>query len=230
VAQGLIESLDQIPMMTAYLQRTANKLREQAAHIVALSPSNPDCRRAALEVEAAAGACDETAQLASLAPPKARAWAEQMVNGSRPPGPPSRDPLQQVPPIETHDVTRPPQSEGNHDGPVDGIVLRLSTSNRAHRSQLNKPPAESIIVVDNQFAYHTDQEGRVVRASATLRTVDIAHPRDRYAQRALSGKLPGDRAGHLFARIFQGPGQQLNLTPMSGSGVNRGEYQTLEAE
>jgi hypothetical protein len=229
VAQGLIESLDQIPMMTAYLQRTANKLREQAAHIVALSPSNPDCRRAALEVEAAAGACDETAQLASLAPPKARAWAEQMVNGSRSRAP-SRDPLQQVPPIETHDVTRPPRSEGNHDGPVDGIVLRLSTSNRAHRSQLNKPPAESIIVVDNQFTYHTDQEGRVVRASAILRAVDVAHPRDRYAQRTLSGKLPGDHAGHLFARIFQGPGQQLNLTPMSGSGVNCGEYQTLEAE
>lgn len=42
--------------------------------------------------------------------------------------------------------------------------------------------------------------------------------------------MPGDHADHLFARNFQGPGQQLNLTPMSGSGVNRGEYQTLEAE
>ncbi len=100
VAQGLVDSLDQIPAMVAYLQRTVSKLRQQATYIAALSPSNQACQNAALQVEAAAKACEDTAQLASLAPPKARAWAEQMVTGARhstkepasstPGGPPGR--------------------------------------------------------------------------------------------------------------------------------------------
>jgi hypothetical protein len=59
--------------------------------------------------------------------------------------------------------------------------------------------------------------------------VDLEHPRDSGAQRRLVGKLPGDHAGHIFARIFQGPSGTLNLVPMA-SDVNQGRFRSLENE
>lgn len=109
-------------------------------------------------------------------------------------------------------------------------VIQLSSSDPAHVRRLNKPPTNATIVVDGRFSYETDDKGRVVKATATLETIDLEHPRSEHAQKTLSGKLPGDDAGHLFARIFQGPGQKINLVPMEALGVNRGEYKSLEAE
>jgi hypothetical protein len=85
-------------------------------------------------------------------------------------------------------------------------------------------------VVDGRFTYETDQFGRVIKAKATLAEVDLDHPRSDSAQRTLLGKLPGDHAGHIFARIFQGPLDKINLTPMEGSRVNLGQYATLEKQ
>lgn len=107
-------------------------------------------------------------------------------------------------------------------------VIDLSSTDPAHRRQLNKPPPNSTVVVDGRFRYETDGQGRVVRATATLDLVDLDHPRSKGAQRTLAGKLPGDHAGHLFARIFKGPLGKINLTPMEGSTVNLGQYATLE--
>jgi hypothetical protein len=107
-------------------------------------------------------------------------------------------------------------------------VVELSSSDSAHVRRLNQPPANATIVVDGRFRYETDDQGRVVKANATLETIDLEHPRSEHAQKTLSGKLPGDDAGHLFARIFKGPGQKVNLAPMESLGVNRGEYGRLE--
>lgn len=112
--------------------------------------------------------------------------------------------------------------------PAGGLVIELSSSDPVHIRRLNKPPANATIVVDGRFRYETDDQGRVVKATATLETIDLEHPRSEHAQKTLSGKLPGDDAGHLFARIFKGPGQKVNLAPMESLGVNRGEYGRLE--
>lgn len=112
--------------------------------------------------------------------------------------------------------------------PAGGPVIELSSSDSAHVRRLNKPPANATIVVDGRFRYETDDQGRVVKATATLETIDLEHPRSEHAQKTLSGKLPGDDAGHLFARIFKGPGQKVNLVPMEALGVNRGKYKSLE--
>lgn len=109
-------------------------------------------------------------------------------------------------------------------------LVELSSTDPAHRRQLNKPPPNSAVVVDGRFHYETDEQGRVIKASATLDLVDLDHPRSKVAQRTLVGKLPGDHAGHLFARIFQGPLGKINLTPMEGSKVNLGQYATLEKQ
>jgi len=82
VAQGLVECLDQIPDMVGYLQRLAVRCREMAS-IVADSTGSQSARTAALQLDAAAHACDEAAHYAAMAPPDARAWAEQMVSGAR---------------------------------------------------------------------------------------------------------------------------------------------------
>ena len=88
------------------------------------------------------------------------------------------------------------------------------------------PPANSVIVVDDAFVYTTDGLGRVTRAEATL-TAREPGRRNKYAQRTLKGKLPGDDAGHLIARVLGGLGDQLNLVPMTRK-VNREEYAAME--
>lgn len=132
--------------------------------------------------------------------------------------------------------------DGSTTGPVAASVsgagtasaaaaaVELSSTDPAHRRQLSKPLPNATVVVDERFRYETDEQGRVVKATATLDVVDLDHPRSKSAQRTLADKLPGDDAGHLFARIFQGPGQKINLAPMEALGVNRGEYRSLEAE
>jgi hypothetical protein len=83
VAQALVECLDQIPTIVGSLQRRAAQLRQEASMIVDFRSDNPTARHTALQLDAAARACDEAAHLASMVPPKARAWAEQMVSGAR---------------------------------------------------------------------------------------------------------------------------------------------------
>lgn len=68
----------------------------------------------------------------------------------------------------------------------------------------------------------------MIAAEAELDEIDLTHPRDTTAQRKLAGKLPGDHAGHIFARIFLGPLGTLNLLPMAGRSVNLSLYKTLE--
>jgi hypothetical protein len=83
VAQSLVECLDQIPNLTAHLQRLATKCRENAAMIADLGCVNSSARTAALQLDAAAQACERAAHMASLALPMAQQWAEQMVSGAR---------------------------------------------------------------------------------------------------------------------------------------------------
>ncbi|MFE6507748.1 DNA/RNA non-specific endonuclease [Nocardioides sp. NPDC057767] len=108
-------------------------------------------------------------------------------------------------------------------------TLRLSSTDPAHRKTLAKPPPESTVLVDDRFLYRTDEVSRVWQAEATLSEYDPTHPRNVAAQRNLEDKIKNvDHAGHLFARIFKGPGDLINLVPMHGSKVNQGQYRRLE--
>jgi hypothetical protein len=83
VASELLACIDRIPDMTSYLQRTAGRCREQAAHLVAFGSSNSAARTAALQLDAAARDCEQAAEYAGRVPPRARGWVEQMVSGER---------------------------------------------------------------------------------------------------------------------------------------------------
>src|SRR6266545_3286718 len=82
VAQSLIDVLDEVPRVVAYLQRTAQACRANAALVGSMS-NNPAARMAAVQLDEIARRCEEAAHYASLAPRRARAWAEEMVTGVR---------------------------------------------------------------------------------------------------------------------------------------------------
>ncbi|GAA1711536.1 hypothetical protein GCM10009745_69550 [Kribbella yunnanensis] len=209
--------------------------------------SNPAGRMAAVQLDEAARRCDEAAHYASIAPQRAREWAVQMVTGVRTVdrGAGARD----APAGESGDARKADEPEGGDRGrtrvqldlrggdgphppadePQDDVrPIKLSTSNPDDLPQLNTPPANAKLRVDDKFNYETDNAGRVIRANAVLDLIDLNHPRDGAAQRRLAGKLPGDHAGHIFARIFRGPIGRLNLLPMQGTKVNLSQYKTLE--
>ncbi len=81
VARGLVECLNEVPQVVAHLQRTAERCRENAA--LAIVASQGRATVAAQQLDAAARACEEAAHYLSMAPPKAKAWAERMVGAPR---------------------------------------------------------------------------------------------------------------------------------------------------
>jgi hypothetical protein len=232
VAQGLVDVLDEVPRVVAYLQRIARQCRENAALVGGMS-NNPAARMAAIQLDEAARRCDEAAHYASLAPRRARVWAEEMVSGARvaersaTPGAKSRD----APAGDRERIRinlRGSDSTPGKGSADDRQTIELSTSNPDHLPVLSAPPANAMIRVDDKFIYDTDDAGRVISARAVLDLIDLGHPRDTTAQRGLAGKLPGDHAGHIFARIFRGPIGTMNLLPMQGTKVNLSQYKTLE--
>ena len=98
VARGLVDCLDEVPQVVQHLQRTADRCRENAQ--VALMASHGRATVAAQQLDAAARACEAAAHYLSMAPPKARAWAERLIGD----GPYDEPPVQPTPPT----ATRPP--------------------------------------------------------------------------------------------------------------------------
>jgi RHS repeat-associated protein len=68
-------------------------------------------------------------------------------------------------------------------------------------------------------------EGEFVYAEGTLG--DVAAPRDIRAQAEISGKLPGDQAGHALAARFGFTGKAPNLVPMAPE-LNLSAFKKLE--
>ncbi|TCC29021.1 hypothetical protein [Kribbella speibonae] len=82
VARGLIDCFDEIPRVVDQLLRTAARCRENAQ--VALIASRGQATVAAQQLDAAARACEAAAHFLSMAPPKARGWAEGLVGTAGP--------------------------------------------------------------------------------------------------------------------------------------------------
>ncbi|WP_198664486.1 DNA/RNA non-specific endonuclease [Jiangella endophytica] len=107
-------------------------------------------------------------------------------------------------------------------------VIHMSSTSRADAAIRRNPPPNHVIVVDDQaVVYTTDEQRRVVITEATL-TGSAPGKRNKYAQRTLTGKLEGDDAGHLIARMLGGIGDKLNLVPMSQT-LNREEFAAWNA-
>ncbi|GAA1568283.1 hypothetical protein GCM10009742_07940 [Kribbella karoonensis] len=82
VARGLVDCFDEVPRVVDQLVRTAARCRENAQ--LALIASRGQATVAAQQLDAAARACEAAAHYLSMAPPKARGWAEGLIGEAGP--------------------------------------------------------------------------------------------------------------------------------------------------
>lgn len=117
------------------------------------------------------------------------------------------------------------------------VIRTESGSKGAWNELLRNPPSNATIVVDELFVYETDSSGRTVRAQTVIGQVvhtDFRKSMEKWQrnesdQRSAGGadRLPKDDGGHLFATLFGGPGEGVNINAMDLS-INRGPYEQLE--
>lgn len=199
IVQSLLATVDELPGISQQLADQARRLHAGASWLGDISNRTGD----------------QHARHAAMQLHDAARWCEQAIDRTR----------------EAHRRGHQWAAEkvGTGVATSAGNSIRLLTSQRSDRIKLSRPPANATVVVDNLYSYETDGRGRVVKAHAFLVQVDVDHPRNEYAQRTLRDKIPRvDDAGHIFARIFKGPGNKINLIPMEGLHVNRGQYKTIE--
>ncbi|MGY4769160.1 DNA/RNA non-specific endonuclease [Kribbella sp. CWNU-51] len=85
---------------------------------------------------------------------------------------------------------------------------------------LSAPEPSSVYVVDDRYLYATDKAGRVTHAEGWLGWLPSEQNderRDLDAQREAGepDRQRTDDGGHLFATVFDGPGEAINLTAQS---------------
>jgi len=85
------------------------------------------------------------------------------------------------------------------------------------------------MVVDDHAVYEFDELGRTVRAVTVLDQLVANTDRNAGQQRAAGGadRLATDDGGHIFATLFGGLGEGVNIQAMDRS-INRGAYEQLE--
>jgi hypothetical protein len=85
------------------------------------------------------------------------------------------------------------------------------------------------VVVDNRAVFEMDHLGRTVRATTVLDQLAPDSERNKEQQQVVGGtdRLATDDGGHIFATLFGGLGEGINIQPMDFP-INRGAYQTLE--
>ncbi|MEU4291335.1 DNA/RNA non-specific endonuclease [Kribbella sp. NPDC026596] len=88
--------------------------------------------------------------------------------------------------------------------------------------KLSNPEPSSVYVVDERYVYATDAAGRVTHAEGWLGWLPSEQNderRDLDAQREAGepDRQRTDDGGHLFATVFDGPGEAINLTAQSRS-------------
>ncbi|HEY3004575.1 MAG TPA: DNA/RNA non-specific endonuclease [Kribbellaceae bacterium] len=114
------------------------------------------------------------------------------------------------------------------DGPVkvparyDGLPVHEERSGRKDRwnDHLSAPEPSSVYVVDDRYLYITDKAARVTHAEGWLGWLPSSRNGDRRdleAQRQAGepDRRRTDQGGHLFATMFDGPGEAINLTAQS---------------
>jgi hypothetical protein len=102
------------------------------------------------------------------------------------------------------------------------LPVHKEDSGRADRwnDHLMAPEPSSVYLVDDRYLYATDAAGRVTHAEGWLGWLpaeDNDERRNLSAQREAGepDRMRTDDGGHLFATVFDGPGEAINLTAQS---------------
>lgn len=92
----------------------------------------------------------------------------------------------------------------------------------------NELEPNKIYKVDD-YSYFTDEAGRVNKVSGELKleTKDRNIYQQGKAVEIKDGITGEDQGGHIIARIFNGPGEQINYIPQNAK-LNNGEWKSME--
>jgi Domain of unknown function (DUF4781)/DNA/RNA non-specific endonuclease len=120
-------------------------------------------------------------------------------------------------------------------GDRERIVLAPGDKANGWNQTLNgelRPNAEYVV---GRYTYVTDDAGRVVEARGRVRLQ--THDRNTYQQGKASevggikDAIEGDQGGHIFAAMFDGPGEQINYHAMRGElNGSGGDWYNMEQE
>lgn len=114
-------------------------------------------------------------------------------------------------------------------GVVPQVIHAEAGGKGAWSPELTTAAANAAVVVDNRAVFETDALGRTVRATTVLDQLAPTTDRSGTQQRAAGGadRLSTDDGGHIFATMFGGLGEGINIQAMDLS-INRGAYLELE--
>ena len=87
-----------------------------------------------------------------------------------------------------------------------------------------KPNTDYVV---NGYTYRTDTGGRVSSAEGSINLQTATRNGYRQRQSGGSDRLETDQGGHLFASIFNGAGDAINLVPMDGV-LNQRSWKQME--
>ena len=81
----------------------------------------------------------------------------------------------------------------------------------------------------DDYSYFTDEAGRVNKVSGELKleTKDRNIYQQGKSVEIKDGVRGKDQGGHIIARIFNGPGEQINYVPQTAT-LNNGEWKSME--
>lgn len=97
---------------------------------------------------------------------------------------------------------------------------------RAAEDSLTTLPKSATIKLGN-YTYKTDELGRVVEVSGQLKKLTGSRLSQKIAAQARGLGNPGDHAGHIIARRFDGPNDLVNVLPQDAN-FNMGAWKSVE--
>ena len=111
------------------------------------------------------------------------------------------------------------------------LNLQTQARNLPESTKLNQKLEPNKLYKVDDYSYLTDKSGRVSKVSGELKleTKDRNMYQQRKAVEIKDGVKGEDQGGHLIARIFNGPGEQINYIPQNAK-LNNGKWRAMEAK
>ena len=109
------------------------------------------------------------------------------------------------------------------------IIIETSGIKGNWNKVLNNELEPNKIYKVGDYSYFTDEAGRVNKVSGELKleTKDRNIYQQGKSVEIKDGVRGKDQGGHIIARIFNGPGEQINYVPQTAT-LNNGEWKTME--
>ena len=108
-------------------------------------------------------------------------------------------------------------------------IVEISGKKGNWNKVLNNELEPNKIYKVDDYSYFTDEAGRVNKVSGELKleTKDRNIYQQGKSVEIKDGVRGKDQGGHIIARIFNGPGEQINYVPQTAT-LNNGEWKTME--